>query len=65
MRGSRLLAGAAALLAVGLVPDASHAAEVGKEAPELKVAKWIQGTPVTLAEVRGKSAVLIELWASW
>lgn len=38
---------------------------IGDPAPELAVTKWIKGAPVELAQVRGKSATVIEFWATW
>jgi thiol-disulfide isomerase/thioredoxin len=36
----------------------------GQIAPELQVAEWVKGEPVTLAELRGK-VVLLDFWAVW
>jgi thiol-disulfide isomerase/thioredoxin len=36
----------------------------GKPAPELQVAEWAKGKPVTLAELKGK-VVLLDFWGLW
>lgn len=36
----------------------------GKPAPELQVAEWVRGKPVTLAELKGK-VVLLDFWGLW
>ncbi|MGE5293310.1 MAG: redoxin domain-containing protein, partial [Solirubrobacterales bacterium] len=36
----------------------------GKPAPELQVAEWVKGEPVTLAELKGK-VVLLDFWGTW
>ncbi|MEN6575414.1 MAG: redoxin domain-containing protein [Phycisphaerales bacterium] len=36
----------------------------GRPAPELQVAEWVKGEPVTLAELRGK-VVLLHFWGVW
>ncbi len=36
----------------------------GGPAPELQVAEWVKGKPVTLAELRGK-VVLLDFWGLW
>ncbi|MCH7702477.1 MAG: redoxin domain-containing protein [Planctomycetes bacterium] len=38
---------------------------IGDPAPELAVTKWIKGSPVELAQVKGKSATVVEFWATW
>lgn len=38
---------------------------IGDPAPELAVTKWVKGAPVELAQVKGKSATVIEFWATW
>jgi len=37
---------------------------LGKPGPEIDVATWIVGDPVTLADLRGR-VVLLEFWATW
>jgi len=37
---------------------------IGKPAPGLAVKEWINGPPVTLAELKGR-VVLLEFWATW
>ena len=36
----------------------------GKPAPELRVAEWVRGEPVALAELKGK-VVLLDFWGLW
>ncbi len=43
---------------------AAQIALLGKPAPELTIATWIVGEPVTLADLRG-NVVLLEFWATW
>lgn len=37
---------------------------IGHQAPEISVKAWIQGGPLTLADLRG-GVVLLEFWATW
>ncbi len=37
---------------------------IGQTAPEVSVATWIIGTPVTIEELRGR-VTLLEFWATW
>jgi thiol-disulfide isomerase/thioredoxin len=46
-----------------LVPVSGFKA-VGRAAPELQVAEWVKGEPVTLAELKGK-VVLVDFWGLW
>jgi thiol-disulfide isomerase/thioredoxin len=57
--------GLAALLAGGLVGATSNAAELGMTAPELDVAKFVKGKPVSLAKGRGSEVYVVEFWATW
>ncbi len=41
------------------------AAELGDPAAPLKIAEWIKGGPVNLADARGKQIVVVEFWATW
>lgn len=43
---------------------AAQVALIGGPAPEISVKDWIIGEPVTLAELKGKIA-LLEFWATW
>ena len=53
-------------LATGLVGFGRAAAlEVGQPAPALKIADWIRGEPVKLADAKGKNVVVVEFWATW
>lgn len=56
------LAGLSALL---VMAAASHAAELGMQAPELQIAEWVEGTPISLAAIKGKGVAVIEFWATW
>jgi len=38
---------------------------IGDPAPELTITKWVKGSPVELAAVKGKSATVVEFWATW
>ncbi len=51
-------------LAVSLT-GVSVAGQLGDQAPELKVAEWVKGGPVTLAEGKGKTIFVVEFWATW
>lgn len=54
-------------LALGLTLGAlpAGAAKLGDPAPKLKVASWVKGKPVKLAEGKGKKVYVIEFWATW
>ena len=39
--------------------------EVGKVAPEIKIAEWVKGGPVSLADGKGKNIYIVEFWATW
>lgn len=41
------------------------AQELGGPAPPLKVAKWLKGGPVELEAGKGKTAYVVEFWATW
>jgi len=43
----------------------SWAGRLGDPAPELKVAQWVKGGPVVLAEGKGKTIYVVEFWATW
>lgn len=60
MRGL-LLAISAAVLA----GSPAQAADLGDPAPELKIATWVKGDPVTLADGKGKQIRIVEFWATW
>jgi peroxiredoxin len=66
MRHTRWLAAAAAAVAVGLAFNGrlSAAPEKGKAAPAF-VGETVDGKKISLAEYKGKSAVLLNFFASW
>ncbi|HOJ33751.1 MAG TPA: TlpA disulfide reductase family protein [Candidatus Hydrogenedentes bacterium] len=39
--------------------------KVGDPAPPLKVSEWVKGDAVDLEAQKGKSAVVVEFWATW
>lgn len=41
------------------------AIELGDPAPEFKVAEWVKGKPITLAEGKEKHVFVVEFWATW
>jgi len=41
------------------------ALELGDPAPPLKIAEWVKGKPVTLADGKGKNVYVVEFWATW
>jgi thiol-disulfide isomerase/thioredoxin len=57
-----LIVAAALLLAGG---DAFSAAELGMKAPELQISEWIKGSPVKVAEGKGRGVYVVEFWATW
>jgi peroxiredoxin len=66
MRYARWLAAAAAVVAVGVAYNGrlSAATEKGKPAPAF-VGETIDGKKISLADYKGKSAVLLNFFASW
>ncbi len=52
------------LAAAGLTASPAISAELGMMAPELDVAKFVKGEPVSLAKGRG-SVYVVEFWATW
>lgn len=54
-----------ALTALLIATTAGSAAEIGDAAAPLKIAEWVKGRPVNLAEARGKQIVVVEFWATW
>ena len=39
--------------------------EPGQNAPEIKVAEWVKGGPVSISEGKGKNVYIVEFWATW
>jgi len=62
MKASRDLA--ALIAAILILPTQVRAAELGDPAPELKVAEWLKGDPVVLADGKGQNIYVIEIWAT-
>lgn len=50
------------VLAVGAIAaGAAHAIPLGKAAPEIAGSSWINSTPLTINDLRGR-VVLVEFW---
>ena len=45
--------------------NVAGALDVGDAAPELAIKNWVKGTPVSLADAKGKNVVVVEFWATW
>ncbi len=60
----RLFVQGVALSYLVLLP-AVRAAELGMQAPPLKVSRWIKGGPVDLSAGRGTNVYVVEFWATW
>ncbi len=43
----------------------ANALEVGDDAPEISIEKWINGGPARIKEGIGKTIYVIEFWATW
>lgn len=54
-----------AWLALALLAPSAHAAEIGDPAAPLAIAEWVKGSPITLAEAKGKKILVVEFWATW
>jgi peroxiredoxin len=54
-----------AVLALGTFLMSSRSADLGMDAPALKIASWIRGGPVELSPGRGTNIYVIEFWATW
>lgn len=52
-------------LAVANVSPALAALGIGDKAPELTIAEWVSGQPVSIKEGKGKNIFVIEFWATW
>lgn len=55
------LVAAAALATTTLAADA----EIGMDAPPLKISHWVKGEPVELKDGKGKNIYVVEFWATW
>lgn len=53
------------LAALSVGTGSLAAAELGMMAPELDVAKFVKGKPVSLAKGRGTDVYVVEFWATW
>ncbi len=53
------------MAAVGLSGSPLMAAELGMMAPELDLAKFVKGKPLSLAKGRGSDVYVVEFWATW
>ena len=61
-----LCMGAVGLTAAVRLADAEATqGKVGDPAPELTILEWAKGEPVTLADGKGKTAYVVEFWATW
>ena len=57
---------AAATVAMALASYAIGAdAELGIDAPPLKIGEWVKGKPVDLKDGKGKTVYVVEFWATW
>jgi thiol-disulfide isomerase/thioredoxin len=54
-----------AWLALAILTPSVGAAELGDPAAPLAVAEWVKGSPITLAEAKGKKILVVEFWATW
>jgi thiol-disulfide isomerase/thioredoxin len=63
MKKIRFLISALAAL-LGTTFSAS-AATIGDAAAPLKIAEWVKGKSVDLADLKGKQVVVVEFWATW
>jgi thiol-disulfide isomerase/thioredoxin len=55
----------AMLAALSVGTGSLAAAELGMMAPELDVAKFVKGKPVSLTKGRGSEVYVVEFWATW
>ena len=56
---------AAGLLTLSVLNLTARPADIGDPAAPLKIAEWIKGKPVTLADAKGKQILVVEFWATW
>lgn len=54
-----------ASLAGSLLISTLSAADLGDPAAPLAIAEWVKGSPVKLADGRGKKLYVVEFWATW
>jgi peroxiredoxin len=55
----------AAIMIGSLSAMAGEPLELGDDAPPLKIAKWINGGPVSLQDGKGEKIYVVEFWATW
>jgi thiol-disulfide isomerase/thioredoxin len=65
MTKTRIAIVGATLGIVGLLLMPARTADLGQPAAPLKIAEWVKGKPVDLAEAKGKQVVVVEFWATW
>ena len=46
-------------------PVLSASRKLGDKAPPMKITKWVKGTDVDLAKMKGKKVTVLEFWATW
>jgi thiol-disulfide isomerase/thioredoxin len=56
---------AAGLFGLAALTPTLRAADIGDPAAPLKITEWIKGSPVSLADAKGKKIVVVEFWATW
>jgi thiol-disulfide isomerase/thioredoxin len=54
-----------ASLAGSLLISTLSAADLGDPAAPLAIAEWVKGSPVKLADGKGKKLYVVEFWATW
>lgn len=54
-----------ASLASSLLISTLSAADLGDTAAPLAIAEWVKGSPVKLADGKGKKLYVVEFWATW
>lgn len=65
MTKTRIAIAGVTLGIVGLLLMPARTADLGKPAAALKIAEWVKGKPVDLADAKGKKVVVVEFWATW
>ncbi|MCP5522162.1 MAG: redoxin family protein [Verrucomicrobiales bacterium] len=65
MTKSRIAIAGLTLGIVGLLLMPARTADLGKPAAPLKIAEWVKGKAVDLADAKGRKVVVVEFWATW